>query len=427
VEGVGLHTGKTSRCVFKPCPANSGILFVRSDVPDAWPVRAEIDNLVDIERFPRRTSIRNEKFHIHTIEHLLSALFALEIDNILVEVSGEECPGLDGSSAPFCELLRAAGIRDLPEPREVFHLREPIYISENGSQIIALPSNSLRVSYTLDYPKTVLKSQYASFPITPETYERELAPARTFCLEEEVERLRALGLGLGSDYTNTLVIGRDGPIHNSYRFSDEPVRHKIADLIGDLALIGGPLCAHVIGIRSGHALNTRLIRKIKEARTKEKLAGVPAASFIPVPDRNLDIENIQQVIPHRFPFLLIDRVLEIHEDRRAVGVKNVTANEWFFEGHFPGRPVMPGVLIIEAMAQLAGVLMLSKKENRGKLAIFMAIDRVKFRKVVRPGDQLLMQVDVVKLRSRAGQIAGKTFVDGKIAAEATLMFTVVDS
>jgi len=427
ISGIGLHTGEKTSLVFKPAPPNTGIIFIRKDIPEDVPLKAIIDNLVNIEQFPRRTSISNQYFYVHTTEHLLSALFALGIDNIFIEIDGEECPGLDGSSANFIELLKKAEICELEEPKEIFKIKEPIYISENGSCLIALPSENLKISYTLDYPGSIIKSQFASFVIEPEIYEKNIAPARTFCLEDEVEKLKKIGLGKGSDYFNTLVIGKNGVINNSFRFEDEPVRHKILDLIGDLALLGNFLCAHIIGIRSGHILNTKLIRKIREQEKKEKYVGVGAPTLTPVPCKNLDTEEIEKIIPHRYPFLLVDRILEIEEDKKAVGIKNVSINEWFFQGHFPGRPVMPGVLIVEAMAQVAGVLMLSKKENRGKLAYFMSIDKVKFRRSIKPGDQLIVEVEVIKLKSKVGQIKGKTFVDGKLAAEANLMFTVVDA
>ncbi|HDN98148.1 MAG TPA: bifunctional UDP-3-O-[3-hydroxymyristoyl] N-acetylglucosamine deacetylase/3-hydroxyacyl-ACP dehydratase [bacterium] len=427
VEGVGLHTGKKVKVTFKPAPPNTGILFIRTDIPSSPVIKAEIDNLLDIEKYPRRTSLGNQDCEIHTVEHLLSALYALEIDNLIVEINGEECPGLDGSAISFVEIIKKAGIEEYDEEKEVIYLKEPIYISQNGAHIIALPYDKLRISYTLNYPNSPLKSQFASFIIDPDTYEKEIAAARTFCLQEEVENLKSLGLGKGSDYSNTLVISKDGVINNKFRFEDEPVRHKIVDLIGDLALLGKRICCHIIGIRSGHSLNTKLIKKIKEVTKKEKVAGIGAPTLSQIPSQTFEIEDIEKIIPHRYPFLLVDKIVEIQEGKRAIGIKNVSINEWFFQGHFPGRPVMPGVLIVEAMAQVAGVLMLSKKENRGKLAYFMSIDKVKFRKTVRPGDQLIIEVEVVKLKSKVGLINGKTYVDGKVAAEASLMFTVVDA
>lgn len=427
IEGIGLHTGEPVSLTINPAPVNTGLIFIRKDISGHPVIRAEIDSLLDMEKYPRRSSIAsNNGVFIHTVEHLLSAICGIGIDNLIIEIEGNECPGLDGSSLVFVRNILNARIVEQNEPRVFFRVKDPAYIAENNSYLIALPNDQLKISYTLDYPGSPIGSQYASFVVDQETYCREIAPARTFCLEEEVEKLKSIGLGKGSDFQNTVVIGAGGVIANSFRFENEPARHKICDLIGDLALLGYPLKAHLIGIRSGHSLNTKLVRKLREQLRRERASGVCSPSSTEVTKQVLEVEDIEKIIPHRYPFLLVDKIVELEEDRRAIGIKNVSMNEWYFSGHFPGRPVMPGVLIVETMAQVAGVLMLSKKENRGKLAFFMSIEKAKFRRTVRPGDRLILEVEVSRLKSRVGQIQGKAFVDGKIACEAILMFTLVD-
>jgi len=304
IEGIGLHTGEKSRLVFKPAPANSGVIFIRTDVPGAKALKPEIDNLLDTSRFPRRTSIGNEHFQIHTVEHLLSALYSMGIDNIFIEMEDSECPGLDGSTKPFVELFRKAGIKTLNEEREIFVVKEPVYVSDNGTHIIALPNDELKISYMLDYPNTALSSQYNSYLISPEVYEKEISPARTFCLREEVEPLRKIGLGKGSNYKNTLVIdSRNGDVvDNEFRFKDEPVRHKISDLIGDLAFFGDYVAAHIIGIKSGHSMNTKLVRKLKELYNKERMSGIGAPSLSFDSYGTLYTEEISKIIPHRYDY-----------------------------------------------------------------------------------------------------------------------------
>jgi len=429
IEGIGLHTGEKVSLLVRPALPDTGIVFIRKDIDGSPAIKADIDNLLDVEKFPRRSSIFDGKnTYIHTIEHLMSAVYGLGIDNLIVEITGSECPGLDGSAFIFAQKIIKSGIVEQDALKNFYKVKEPIYISDNSSHLVALPSDTLRISYTLDYPNSILNSQYASFEITPDSYLKEISSARTFCLEEEVDKLKTIGLGKGSDFNNTVVIGKNGVINNKFRFSNEPVRHKICDLIGDLALLGMPLKAHIIGIRSGHILNTKLVKSLKNVFNKEKIGAVysPTGTWIEKKKPVLEIEDIQKIIPHRYPFLLVDRVIELEEDKRIIGIKNVSVDEWFFQGHFPGRPVMPGVLIVEAIAQVAGVLMLSKKENQGKMAFFMSIEQAKFRRTVRPGDQLVIKVDVTRLKSEVGQICGKAFVDDKVACEAVLLFVLVD-
>ena len=252
----------------------------------------------------------------------------------------------------------------------------------------------------------------------------EISSARTFCLEDEVTELQSQGLGRGANYDNTLVVGRSGVIKNKLRYQDEFIRHKILDLMGDLYLIGSPLKAHIIALRSGHSLNLKLARKINQQRQRYSLGGIGVNYYLEETE-DLDITTIMKILPHREPFLFVDRVIYLEKGRRATGIKNVTINDYFFKGHFPGKPVMPGVLIVEAMAQVGGVMMLASEENRGKLAYFLAANRIKFRKPVIPGDQLILQVEAGKIKLKTGQVFAKALVDGKVVAEAELMFALV--
>jgi UDP-3-O-[3-hydroxymyristoyl] N-acetylglucosamine deacetylase/3-hydroxyacyl-[acyl-carrier-protein] dehydratase len=426
LSGVGLHTGNKVEIKLKPSPADSGINFVRIDLPGNPALRAHLSTALDLSRSPRRTSVGRDAIEVHTIEHLMAALWACGIDNILIEINNNEIPGMDGSAAEFFEILKTAGIQTQDCPKKVFSVKEPLLVEEGDSFIAAFPSGSLKISYTLDYDRPFLKPQYLSLFLNDNVFEKELAPARTFCLEEEAEELRRQGLGKGANYENTIVLGDNGVIKNTLRFEDEFARHKILDLIGDLYLLGFSLRAHIIAVKSGHPLNMMLLKKIQAQKERYELGGVWNLGCSPS-QTHLDTKQIMEILPHRYPFLFIDRILHLEPGRRAVGIKNVSANDYFFTGHFPGRPVMPGVLIVEAMAQVGGVLMLSQETSRGKIAYFMSINNVKFRKTVVPGDQLILEVEVVKLRSKTGQVHGRALVENKVVAEADLMFSLVEA
>ncbi|MBI3332630.1 MAG: UDP-3-O-[3-hydroxymyristoyl] N-acetylglucosamine deacetylase [Candidatus Omnitrophica bacterium] len=426
VEGIGLHTGRLVRAEFKPAPADSGITFVRTDLAGSKPVTASVMTILDANRRPRRTSIGNGAVEVHTIEHLMAGCLGSGIDNLLVELNGEEVPGLDGSAHPFIEVFKQVGLKEQPAPRRIVQVREPVWIEEDSAVVAVFPDEAFRVSYTLSYPVASLKAQFFSAAVTPPLFEAELAPSRTFCLAQEVEGLRRIGLGKGATYENTVVIDPSGRIINNHlRYPDEFVRHKVLDLIGDLYLLGRPIQGHVLAIRSGHALNLKLIQRLQQSLERGREGGIKA-QYVEPEATTLDIHAIERILPHRYPFLLVDRIVEMVPDQRAVGLKNVTINEPFFIGHFPKRPVMPGVMIIEALAQVSGIMMLNKPENLGKYAYFIAMDKVKFRRAVLPGDTLFLEAQVLKLRSKTGQMRTRALVDGRVVAEADLMFALLD-
>lgn len=427
LKGVGLHTGNRVQIKFKPAPVNTGILFVRTDIESRPVIRAEANYILSIDKNPRRTSIGANGVEIHTIEHLMAVFSGLGIDNIIIEIDNNEIPGLDGSGANFIEALENAGVVAQNMPRKYFSVKEPVWIEDSGASIAILPASEFRVSYTLSYPHDLLRAQHFDFILDPQIFAKEIAPSRTFCLEEEAQDLKRQGLGKGANYENTLVVGEKEVIKNKLRFNDEFARHKILDLIGDLNLLGLPIKGHVIALKSGHPLNIKLLMRLKAQKDRFDLAGVASSSSVQFNGPILEADQIMQILPHRYPFLLVDRIISLEEGKRAVGVKNVTINDNFFIGHFPGRPVMPGVLIIEAMAQVGGVLMLYPLENRGKLAFFMSVNNVKFRKTVVPGDQLVLEVEAGKVKTKTGQIHGKALVDGKVVAEADLMFALVEN
>jgi UDP-3-O-[3-hydroxymyristoyl] N-acetylglucosamine deacetylase / 3-hydroxyacyl-[acyl-carrier-protein] dehydratase len=423
LEGAGLHTANKAKITFKPAAEDAGIEFVRIDLPDKQAIKVSFTNLLSQSRSLRRSSVGRDSSEVHTIEHLMAAITGIGIDNLRIEIDGNEVPGLDGSSLNFVELFLRAGIKEQQKERLYFTVREPICVEEEGASIIAVPFDGFKISYTLNYNHAYLKTQFKSLNINTDIFKAELAPARTFCLEEEADELRQQGVGKGANYDNTLVVGKNGVVKNKLRFEDEFIRHKMLDLMGDLSLAGMPIKGHIIALRSGHSLNMKLVRKIAQQIERISLGGI-GINYRPNEGEQLDAQQIMNVLPHRDPFLFVDRIISLERGKRAVGIKNVTINDYFFRGHFPGKPVMPGVIIIEAMAQVGGIKMLSPEENRGKLAFFMAINNVKFRKTVVPGDQLVFEVTAGKIKSKTGQVYGKAMVDGKVVAEAELMFAL---
>jgi UDP-3-O-[3-hydroxymyristoyl] N-acetylglucosamine deacetylase/3-hydroxyacyl-[acyl-carrier-protein] dehydratase len=422
-RGIGLHSGKEIRVTVRPAEAGTGVSFVRTDLEDHPVVRAHGANM---KARQRRTCIQDGRAEVYTCEHLLAALYALGIDNATVEIDGEEVPGLDGAATEFYRGLREGGTVEMRASRSIYSVKQPIYVRDGSASLVALPgSGKLTIEYHLDYPSNNGSApgakQIVGFELTPENFEREIAPARTFVFAHEVEALRAAGLGKGATPQNTLVVGPNGPEANKLRWDDELARHKILDLIGDLANAGVDLDAHIIATRSGHGLNMALVQRILEEREREQEQGEALG------DSGLEIREILNLLPHRYPFLLIDRVIELEGFQRAVAIKNVTYNEPFFQGHWPDQPIMPGVLQLEAMAQLAGVLLLRKLGNTGKLAVLWSIDKVKLRGAVVPGDQLRIEVDTIRAKPQVGHVRARCKVAGRLVAEAELKFTLVDA
>jgi len=425
LEGIGLHTGKKARLELLPASADTGITFLRKDIESPSLIKANSYSVLDPDQFPRRTSVGANGVYVHTVEHLMAALHLLDIDNVQINIWGEEVPGLDGSAKDFVDKIRGVGWQEQELTRNSLIVREPLWVEEDSASIVILPYPSLRISYVLSYDNPVVGSGFIDIVLNGDLKD-DLYEARTFCLEAEVKSLLDMGLGKGANYKNTLVVSDKKILDNKLRLDNEFVKHKILDLIGDLYLAGS-VKGHVIALRGGHSLNIRLLEKLRKYKEKSRSAGVRSQTLYIPQKEELNTEEIMKILPHRYPFLLVDRIIYLEKGKKAVGIKNVTMNEHFFQGHFPGKPVMPGVLIVEAMAQVGGVLMLACEEHKGKLAYFMAANNIKFRKTVLPGDQLVIEVVAGKLRSKTGSVITKAFVNEKVVAEAELMFALVDA
>jgi UDP-3-O-[3-hydroxymyristoyl] N-acetylglucosamine deacetylase/3-hydroxyacyl-[acyl-carrier-protein] dehydratase len=411
VAGVGLHTGVSTTLTFQPASPGHGIKFQRSDLPFLAPISATTSQVSSTDR---RTSLGPASEGVHTVEHVLAALVAHQVDDVLVELNGPEPPALDGSAGPFFAAITQAGVRETSGQPDRIRPAKTIELQHGDSSYQARPSDRLRVSVTIEWAHPLIGRQTGCYEVTPENFARELAGARTFGFAHEVTRLRDQGLIRGADTSSALVLTEQDVLDNQLRWPDEFVRHKSVDLVGDLGLLGGRLEMDVVAHRPSHAGNVALARTLHA----NLQTGTPMA---------MGIEEILKILPHRYPMLLVDRILEVHGTERIVGIKNVTFNEPFFQGHFPGHPVMPGVLIVEAMAQVGGVLVMSgMKLPENAVVYFLSIDGVKFRRPVVPGDQLRFEVETVQVRGKTVKMKGRGLVDGKVVAEAEFMAQVVD-
>ena len=412
-QGIGINTARPVTLRLRPAPPDSGLVFVRTDLPGAPRIPATYDHVAPK---PRRTVLRSGEAEVEMIEHLLAAVSAFGIDNLAAELDAPEVPIGDGSARLFAEMLLEAGSVEQDEARRLLSLRKPITVTEGAGTLVALPAGEgLHISYTLDFDDIDIPPQHYETAITRERFVEEIAPARTFVRESQARELLASGLGKAATAALVVVIRDDGSIlDNELRFPDEPARHKVLDLLGDLRLAGPGLMARVLAVKSGHAANLQLVERIRRD------AAPPDAV-------TLDIRDILSVVPHRYPFLLVDRVVRIEPGTRATAIKNVTINEPFFQGHFPGRPLMPGVLIVECMAQASGLLLYQRCADANAIAQLTCVDGARFRRPVVPGDQLRVEVEAVRMGSRVCKVAARATVDGELAAEAVITFMLVET
>lgn len=424
LEGTSLHTGQPVTLTLKPAPADSGLKFRRVDLPDQPFIAADVDKVQTVER---ATTLAEGSVKVHTVEHILSALTGMGVDNAIIEMDANEPPIADGSSRPYVELIKSAGIVEQDAPRRVWQIRQPVTIETKGGSILTvLPSKDFRISVTCVGPEGRF-TQYFDAVITPETYEAELAPARTFCFYEDVAPLIEKGLIKGGSIENAIVLKGDQILSKEpLRFHNELARHKAMDMIGDLILNGRRILGHVIAIMPGHGPNTQLAAKLKKEYSNMQSL-LPKPAVIPTGEAVLDIREVMKLLPHRYPFLMVDRIIGFEGETKCIGQKNLTMNELFFQGHFPEHPVMPGVLQVEAMAQVASILMLRIPGNQGKIGYFMSTDKVKFRRPVIPGDILIIETELVKMRGAIAQAVGRCLVNGEVTAEAEMKFMVQDA
>ena len=414
LDGAGVHSGQFATLTLKPSEAGSGIRFLRVDLPGRPEIPADLDHVVSTEL---GTRLGSGDVTVQTVEHVLAALAGQAVDNAVLELSGPEPPIRDGSFKDFVDAITGVGVVEQDQPAHMLRVSEPISVRcKSGASYVVAPSDDLRLSATIQFAHPVIGRQYGSFEITPDAFANELAAARTFGFREDAEALLARGLAQGASLANTVVLDGDGVLNDGLRFPDEFVRHKAGDVVGDLALLGARLHGHVVAERPSHQGNVALARALAESARSS--SGIPIA----------DAAKLMQYLPHRYPMLLVDRIVEFEPGRRIVGIKNVTINEPFFQGHYPNHPVMPGVLQIEAMVQVGGLmLMLEREETRGKVVYFMTLDKAKWRRPVTPGDQLVFEVEVLQQKRNTCRMRGTGTVDGHVVVEAEMMARIVDA
>jgi UDP-3-O-[3-hydroxymyristoyl] N-acetylglucosamine deacetylase/3-hydroxyacyl-[acyl-carrier-protein] dehydratase len=412
LSGVGLHLGRDCSLRFVPAEPGVGVRFRRTDVAGHPETRAHVSVAVAAER---RTQLGDGDAALHTVEHVLAAVAGLGIDDLIIEMDAAEPPIMDGSAEPFRAALMDAGLREHGGVAEVLRLAEPVRVVDGESVYVAHPADAFELEVKIDFPHPIIGAQEGRYLVTPETFARDLSPARTFGMLSWVEELRGKGLIQGASTENTIVLDATGVVGTTLRWPDEFVRHKAMDVVGDLALAGQRVQARISATKPSHRGTVTLVREmLAHARPAQSGRGM------------LEIEEIMKILPHRYPFLLVDRIIEM-EEKRVVAIKNVTINEPFFQGHFPGHPIMPGVLIVEAMAQAGGVLLMGTVDDpESKVVYFMSIDNIKFRKPVKPGDQLRFEVDIIQLRGKVCRIAAVAKVDGAVVCEAEMAAMVRD-